>query len=55
MAMTNKRLQEVLSQYPDESNILIFDNNYSDNKDISGINVDYYDGDNYEIPVITLK
>ncbi len=56
MTMTNKKLKELLSQYPDETFIYIYDNNYSNSlKDISSVVIEYIDSDDYQLPQITLK
>lgn len=57
MAMTNKQLKELLNQYPDESVVLIFENNnYGGSAaNISTVTVDFFDDDGYAVPQITLK
>ena len=56
MAIRNKQLIDLLSQYPDESIVTIFDNNYDNSeRDITSVVVDYSCADNYVEPFITLK
>lgn len=53
--MTNKQLQDVLSKYPDDSQVIIeSDTNYGE-CDIVRIRAEYEYGDNFEIPILTLE
>lgn len=56
MSIKNKQLIDLLCQYPDESIVTIFDNNYEGNqKEITSVIIDYSCSDNYAEPFITLK
>lgn len=56
MAIRNKQLIDLLSKYPDDSIVTIFDNNYDNSeRDITSVVVDYSCADNYVEPLITLK
>lgn len=54
--MTNKQLKELLNQYPDDSIIYIYNDNYTDcNKHISLVEIKYIDCDDYKVPDIILN
>lgn len=56
MAIRNKQLIDLLSQYPDESIITIFDNNYDNSeREITSVVIDYSCCDNYAEPFIIIK
>lgn len=50
--MKNKKLKELLKQYPDDSIIKLEVN--SRMSDISSITVEYYEGDEYAVPDIII-
>ena len=56
MSMINKQLKELLNQYPDDSTIYIYDNNYIDShKHITSVEIKYIDSDDYKVPDIVLN
>lgn len=56
MSMTNKQLKELLNQYPDETIIYVYNDNYDNSrKHILSVNIEYFGGDNYEVPDIVLN
>ena len=52
--MTIKKLMELLSQFPEESRIKIFDNITCDRDDIDSITIEYVTEDDYSMPEIIL-
>lgn len=56
MAIRNKQLIDLLSQYPDESIVTIFDNDCDNSeRNITSVIIDYSCTDDYVEPFITLK
>ena len=57
MTITNKKLKELLDQYPDDAFIYAITNNYGtdDYKEIETIVIDYVNSDDYTLPRIGLK
>lgn len=53
--MTNKQLQDILKQYPDECEIIIENDVNYEECDIARIRIEYEYGDNFEIPILTLE
>lgn len=58
MTITNKKLKNLLEQFPDESLVFISNGNYDEDmpyRDINSLSVEYFDNDNYQTPEIVLK
>lgn len=58
MTITNKKLIELLNQFPDESLVFISNSNYDEDmpyRNINSLSAEYFDNDNYQIPEIVLK
>lgn len=56
MTMTNKKLKELLNQYPDETLIYISNGDCANNiKDIAVVTIEYINGDDYQLPQIILS
>lgn len=53
--MTNKQLQNILKQYPDDCNINIEQCGIYENGDVVSIRVDYVNDDNFEKPHLTIE
>lgn len=54
--MINKKLKELLNQYPDDANVVIADNMCEfGERDISSVLIEYMSGDDYAVPEIILR
>ena len=58
MTITNKKLIELLNQFPDESLIFISNDDYDADmpfRKVHSVSVEYFDSQNYEIPEIVIN